>query len=317
MFEALRIPWLLVVCLLLAACGRQRWVEVEGKAMGMTWRAQVADATVESVRAEAVACFAKWELATSLWRADSELVRFNQAAAGRWIEVSEELWQAVTLALEVAEETEWALDITVGPLVALWGFSAAAVSGALPTDAQIEKVMADCQWRQLQMDPSQRAVRKRVPGLRLDVNCVVEGLALDELAGRLRAMGCNDFLLELGGELLAAGQSRRGGPWLAAVQSPDGGEGDVMAPVPLQDEALATSGTYRHRREQDGVVLNHIIDPRTGRPVTHRLVSVSVAHASAARADAYATALLVWGPKKGRELAERLGLRVFWVEAVK
>lgn len=307
--------YLLLWCLLLSACGRERWVEVEGRAMGMAWRIQAAGLPKETLNQEAETCFAKWDKATSLWRADSELVRFNQAPAGRWIEASAELWQAVTLAREVAEETEFGLDITVGPLVALWGFGAGARAGSIPAGEEIQRTREASQWRHLELDVGRRSIRKRAAGLRLDVNCVVEGLALDELAARLRALGCADFLLELGGELLAAGRSRRGGPWLAGVQSPDGGARDVMAPIALHNEALATSGTYRHRREEGGHILTHVIDPRTGWPVRHRLVSVSVVHESAARADAYATALLVLGPKWGREVAERLGLRVFWVEA--
>ncbi len=304
------------VFLLLTGCERRHWVAVEGSAMGMSWRFQVAGVSAQDLQTEAASCLARWEKATSLWRADSELVQFNQAPAGVWIEAGDELWSAVMLAREVAGETVGALDITVRPLVELWGFGAAARDdGGTPSEEEIQMTKEKCQWRHLDVDPAWRRMKKGVPGLRLDVNCVVEGLALDELAGWLRAQGCQDFLLELGGELLAAGESRQGGAWLAGVQSPDGQTGEIMTSMPLHNEALATSGTYRHRRELDGRIISHLIDPRSGRPVEHRLVSVSVAHPSCARADAYATALLVLGPVQGRAMAEQLGLRVFWIEA--
>lgn len=316
-----RSPWRRLVLLLLLLCGgvmgchRAKWVTVEGKALGMTWRAQVEGVTSEQVRKQVEDCLARWERATSLWRADSEITQFNRAPAGRWVQVGPELWQAVEIALEVAEQTDGALSITMEPLSNLWGFGPGVGKGKLPTEEQIAQVLADCHWSNLQRDATQRALKKRVAGLRLDVNAVVEGLVLDELAKGLRAQGGQHFLLELGGELLAAGQSPQGGPWVAGVQSPEGGVDEVMAPVVLQDEALSTSGTYRQQREQEGQRVTHVLHPGLGRPVSHRLVSVSVAHPRAALADAYATALLVLGPSKGRRVAEQLGLRVFWVEA--
>ena len=316
MFDGGKLARLVLMLLVLiqAGCERTRWVSVEGKALGMNWRAQVEGLAEETIRQEAQACLGRWERATSLWLADSEITRFNQAPAGQWIEVGPELWQAVELAAEVADQTDGALSITMAPLVNLWGFGAGAKKGPLPTDAQIEKVLAQCHWSNLQKEPTRRALRKRVPGVRIDVNAVVEGLVLDELAAQLRKLGAKHFLLELGGELLASGESPHGGPWVAGVQSPEGSAGEVMAPLVLNNEALSTSGTYRHQREQEGRRVSHVLHPGLGRPVSHRLVSVSVAHPRAALADAYATALLVLGPAKGRKVAERLGLRVFWVE---
>lgn len=301
--------------LLLASCGGNRWAEAEGRAMGMSWRIQAAGLDAATLRREAEDCFARWDKAASLWRADSDIVRFNQSPAGHWLAVGDELWRAVMLAREVAEETESALDITLEPLVSLWGFGPGQQPRDTPPDDKaVAAALEVSRWWQLSIDPAWKRLKKRVPGLRLDVNCVVEGLALDELGDRLKELGCRDFLLELGGELLAAGCNPQGQAWTTAVQSPEGGPDEVIATLALCDEALATSGTYRHRFLADGVAYSHVISPYSGRPINHNLVSVSVAHASCARADAYATALLVLGPKRGRMVADRLGLKVFWVE---
>jgi len=159
-------------------------------------------------------------------------------------------------------------------------------------------------------------MRKLTVGVEVNVNGVVEGLALAELARGLRAKGYRDFLLELGGELLAEGHSTRGKPWMAAVQVPGGDAEESFSMMPLSGLSLATSGTYRQRIVKDGTELSHLIDPATGRPVTHRLTSVSVVDGDCGRADGFATALLVLGSKKGRAVAERLGLKVIWIEAV-
>jgi thiamine biosynthesis lipoprotein len=169
----------------------------------------------------------------------------------------------------------------------------------------------------LEFDEEECLIRKLAEGVELNVNAVVEGLVLDELARGLRAKGYRDFLLEFGGELLAAGRSTTGKPWTVAVQVPGGDAKESFSMMPLSDMSLATSGTYRHLKVEDGKDFSHLIDPVTGRPVAHQLTSVSVMDADCGRADGFATALLVMGPEKGRAVAERLGLRVIWIEAVK
>jgi thiamine biosynthesis lipoprotein len=303
--------------LLLAACDEGAPLALEGEAMGMSWRAQIGGTGgAADLREEVEACFQRWEQATSLWREDSEVMRFNAAPAGEWMAVGKELWAAVRLAHEIAAETEGALDITIGPLVDLWGFGQGGGRGEVPSEEALERTLERCGWAYLEMDGAGRRLRKGRAGMRLNVNCVVEGLALEDLAARLRALGHGSFLLELGGEVLAAGESPRGGPWQVAVQAPEEANGEVFSMMPLRDGAVATSGTYRHRFKFEGKDYAHVIDPRTGRPVGHRVKSVSVMHPRCARADGYATALLVLGPERGRVVAERLGLRVIWIEAL-
>jgi FAD:protein FMN transferase len=290
------------------------WQVAEGEAMGMRWKVQARGGSRELLGKELAWRVAQWEAATSHWREDSELMRFNAAPMGEWVGVSDRLWMAVELAWQVAEQTDGALDITLGPLVEVWGFGPQGRHGERPSEAAVEQARQPCGWRHLERDEEGRRLKKRVAGLRLNVAAVVEGLVLEEWAGALRELGVEAFLLELGGELLAVGESPRGGPWLVAVQAPEGGGGESMAMLPLLDAALATSGTYRHQFEEGGRWFSHLLDPRTGRPVAHELVSVTVQHERAALADGYATALLVLGPVKGREVAARLGLRVFWIE---
>jgi thiamine biosynthesis lipoprotein len=131
---------------------------------------------------------------------------------------------------------------------------------------------------------------------------------LDKLAEHLESIGITKFLLEIGGEVLARGE------WRVGIQTPAAPPGEAAQILQLKDQSIATSGVYRQTFTAEGKQRSHILDPRTGRPVEHALASVSVIHSSAAQADGFATALLVMGPAKGRELAEKLGLRVVWFE---
>ena len=308
--------WMVVLAVFLGGCGGGEALVIEGESMGMRWRLQVAGGEAAGIQGEVARVMDGWEMAASLWREDSEIAQVNREPEGKWIKLGERLWSAVALARDVAREADGALDITIGPLVELWGFGLEG-GRERPSEQDIQRVLSRCGWRHLEFDEEECLIRKLAEGVELNVNAVVEGLVLDELARGLRAKGYRDFLLEFGGELLAAGRSTTGKPWTVAVQVPGGDAKESFSMMPLSDMSLATSGTYRHLKVEDGKDFSHLIDPVTGRPVAHQLTSVSVMDADCGRADGFATALLVMGPEKGRAVAERLGLRVIWIEAVK
>ena len=158
-----------------------------------------------------------------------------------------------------------------------------------------------------------RAARKRRPGVAVDLSAIAVGYAVDRVAELLGARGFDRYLVDIGGELRAAGAGPAGGPWRIAVQRPDAPEGRAQHLLPLADAAVATSGDYRRFYERDGRRYAHAIDPRTGAPVRHALASVTVVAASAAEADAAATALLVLGPDAGPRLAQARGLPALFV----
>jgi thiamine biosynthesis lipoprotein len=169
-------------------------------------------------------------------------------------------------------------------------------------------------FARLELAADGRSLRKTVPGLQLDVNGIAPGYAVDLIAERFDALGIRDYLVELGGEVRARGNSPAGRPWRVAVEAPLSGERKPFALVELDGLAVSTSGDYRDFREVSGRRFSHTLDPRTGAPVTHGLASVSVVHPSAAHADAYATALMVLGPDAGMALAGRLGLAALFIE---
>lgn len=248
------------------------------------------------------------------WNEHSELIRFNGSQSTAWQAVSPALFDAVSQARAVSEASGGAFDITVGPLVRAWGFGAGATAEpAVPSEATIARLLGRVGYARLELRAEPQALRKSLPGLEIDVDGIAPGWAVDRMAGRFDALGIQDYLVELGGEVRARGTSPEGRPWRVAVETPLAGERRAQAVIELDGTGVSTSGDYRDFREIDGRRISHTIDPRTGRPVSHDLASVTVVHASVAAADAWATALLVLGPGEGLALARREGLAALFI----
>jgi thiamine biosynthesis lipoprotein len=245
----------------------------------------------------------------STWDPAAELSRFNTSTSLDPFPVAPETFEAFRWAATLSAETGGAMDPTVGPLVDAWGFGADR-SAAPPDDATVERLRADVGMTLVELDPAGTWVRKRRPGVRCSFNAFVPGWAADRIASQLATRGYGDFLVDVGGELVARGRNADGQPWQVAIERPQVDGRSVERVVALDNVALATSGDYRNFRDVAGGRLPHILDPRTGRPVRHALASVSVLAPEAVRADALSTALMVMGPDDAMAFARARGLAV-------
>ncbi len=305
---------------LLAACARAPSPEAfRGDTMGTTYSVQVTrlpDGVSRGDLQSAIdAVFDETNRVFSTYDPDSETSRFNARQDTTPVAVSAELGALIAIANEIGAATDGAFDITVAPLVRAWGFGAGSeVAAAAPAPGELAALRGSVGRDKLQQVEGGRALRKLVPSLQLDFDGIAPGQAVDGIAGRFEALGVHDYLVEIGGEVRARGQSPAGRPWRVAVEAPLAGERQPYTLVELDGLAVSTSGDYRDFRILDGHRVSHTIDPRTGAPVTHRLVSVSVVHPSAAHADAYATALMVLGPEEGLATSARLGLAALFIE---
>ncbi len=243
----------------------------------------------------------------STWRTDSELSRFNAAPAGTPVPVSAELAHVVSVAQELARQSDGAFDVTVGPLVDLWGFGVRDRQG-VPSDEEIAAAVRAVGFRSLEVAREPPALRKWVDGLRIDLSAIAKGHGVDRLATLFDSAGCTDYLIDIGGEVRVRGRNPERVPWRIGVEIP--GEGRSGLVLGLSDAAVATSGDYRNFRLVDGALFSHTIDPRTGRPVAHDMASVTVLADTATRADGLATLINVLGPEDGLAFAERRGLAV-------
>jgi thiamine biosynthesis lipoprotein len=249
----------------------------------------------------------------STWREDSELSRFNASRSDAWLPVSSETAQVVAEALAVNRRTDGAFDPTLRPLVELWGFAARPVRALPPEPAALERARARTGAGAVEVRSEPPALRKHIPDLELDLSAIAPGFGVDAVAERLVSLGAARFLVEIGGELRCAGAGPRDGAWHVAIERPQPGAADWQRVLALRDAAVATSGTYRNFVDVAGQRFSHLLDPRSGAPVRHSLVSASVVAPTTSLADAFATGLLVLGPEAGPRVAEREGLAAFFV----
>lgn len=287
--------WVASFALLSLGCGYE-WAT--GEAMGTTYSIQ-ADCLGSLPNDRLDAELVRINALMSTYDPHSELSRFNRGPVDVTVPVSPELVEVVAAAFVVSEQTQGAFDATVAPLVALWGFGADAAR-RIPGDEDVTQALRSVSYRRVAHEHEPPTLTKLLPAT-LDLSGIAKGFAVDRLASLLDDSGCQAYLIEFGGEIKARANAPGGGPWRVGVESPSGP--DYVRTVLLGTNALATSGDYRQYRESDGVRVSHVIDPRTGYPVRHRLASVTVVADTAMMADAYATAMLVMGEAEARRFA--------------
>ena len=303
----------LVPLSVLAACGDQRVAEYQlsGSTMGTSFSVAVVTELVfdrQQLQAQIVATLENVEQRMSTYRRNSELSQFNYSSSTDWTPVSRELCEAVGDAIEIGHLTDGAFDITVGPLVNLWGFGPDDSRKEPPSAEAIDAAMLATGREYLHADCEVPAIRKDRAKLYIDLSAYAKGLAADDIAALLDSENIANYLVEIGGDLRARGHNANNAKWRIAIERPDQPGNAVEKIIHVHDLSVATSGDYRNFFEFEGRRYSHTIDPRTGRPVTHNLASVTVLGESAAFADAMATAMMVLGPEAGMALAEREGI---------
>lgn len=291
---------------------------LDGKTMGTFWRVSVIgvdEAKAQALRAKVQAQLDANDRLLSTWKNDSALMRFNHAADTRPWPVSEAMADIVTLSLRIGAKTDGAMDITVGPLVNLWGFGPDKQPVATPDAQAIAAAKARTGLQHLQVinQSGRQFLQKDIPDLFVDLSTVGEGYAADHLARLMEQEGISRYLVSVGGALVSRGMNGEGKPWRVAIQKPTDRENAVQAIVDINGHGISTSGSYRNYYELDGKRISHVIDPQTGQPITHKLVSVTVIAPTALEADGWDTGLMVLGPEKAQQVVREQGLAVYMI----
>ncbi len=315
------MPRSLIICLALlalAACDSSLpQLDLDGSALGTSFVVSIVEPPVdldaEQLRKDVVAVLQRVDELASTWRDDSELTVFNADQSIDWIPVSTEFCVLLERSQEVSRVTDGAFDLTIGPLVNLWGFGPEGQIVTPPSAADIEAAQRRVGFDKLETDCNERLVRKDEPDLYVDLSGWAKGHAVDQLAEMLNQEGFDNYLVEVGGELRVKGLNRESRKWAIGVEAPSTSARVPHAVINVTNTSVATSGDYRNYFEHAGQRFSHTIDARTGRPVTHNLAAVTVIEASAAYADAMATALLVLGPDAGPALAEQLRIAAYFL----
>lgn len=308
-----------VVCLMLflhvACSGPQNATQhtISGQTMGTTFTVkimeyQASDLVFGELEARINELLKEVNRQMSTYIPDSELSQFNQYRKTDWFPISKDLAIVLDQSLKISEMSGGAFDVTVGPLVNLWGFGPEEREG-VPDGEEIAQRLAQTGYKRVKVRLSPPAVRKDLPEIYCDLSAIAKGFGVDKIADYLEGLGIDDYLVEIGGEVRAKGHNDKDQPWRIGVQSPRE-RSTVNNVIKLQDRSVATSGDYMNYFEKDGVRYSHTIDPKTGRPITHKLASVTVIHESCMIADGMATAINVLGPIKGYAFAMKNQLAV-------
>jgi FAD:protein FMN transferase len=312
---------LVALYLLLCGCSRTpELVKLQGKAQGthynITYWAAQPSLQPEALQAQVDARLQQIDASLSNYRADSAIEVFNQLRSTEPQAVPAELLALVDMARPIAEASQGCYDLTIKPLFELWGFKKAAFQR--PSDADIQRLRASIGMEKLQRLPDGR-LQKALPEITIDVSSIGQGYSVGEMANLLERAGITDYLVELGGEMQLRGKKPGGESWRVAIEKPLAGQQQWQKILALKAPgslAIMTSGTYRHYFDVEGTRYSHILDARTGKPVQHNTLSVTVFHQNPSLADAWSTALLCLGTQEGLPLANRSGLSALFIEDV-
>jgi thiamine biosynthesis lipoprotein len=283
---------------------------LQGETMGSAWTVKIAGplpVSAAQLRQGAQAQFEAVNQALSTYRTTSALSVFNANDSGEWVAIDPELAAVMGYALSLAERSGGTYDVTVGPLVNLWGFGPDPAARRVPDAAAIAQAREHVGWRKVEVDVAHHRARKDA-GVRVDLSSLGKGRGVDRVATYLDAQGLSNYLIDLSGKLRAHGRNGAGAAWRVGVEQPgaDPATGRGTRPpaiVTLQDASVASAGDYRRYFEVNGQHYSHIIDPHTGFPVTHSTVSATAVAATCMEADALATVLMVMPPELALRLA--------------
>lgn len=310
--------WLVAFASLLILAGCEKpaeQVHLSGPTMGTTYNikyiVQPDIPSAEAIQTEVDRLLEEVNDQMSTYRKDSELSRFNQYQGSEPFTVSEQTATVVKEAIRLNQLTEGALDVTVGPLVNLWGFGPEARPEVVPSDAELAERKAKTGIHHLSVQGNQ--LIKTLPNLYVDLSTIAKGWGVDVVADYIQSQGIHNYMVEVGGEIRLKGVNREGIPWRIAVEKPSVEERAIQEIIEPGDMAIATSGDYRNYFERDGVRYSHIIDPTTGKPIANKVVSVTVLDKSSMTADGLATGLMVLGDVKGMEVANQNNIPVLMI----
>jgi thiamine biosynthesis lipoprotein len=304
----------------LAGCGSQAGItRIGGETMGTTWQAvyRSTAAPVEDESAEVEALLEDINQSLSTYLDDSLISAINRESDPEfWHPVDRHFQTVFDRARFVYADTGGAFDPAVGPLVDAWGFGPDGPEGT-PEPRSIESLLGLVSFEAFELRISPPGIRKTIPGAKLDFSAIAKGYGVDALGELIESWGVADYFVEVGGEVRARGQHPEGRPWRVGIERPAGealDRAEIQSVLTLRDASLATSGTYRNYRIQDGRRIAHILNPATGYPGESPLLSVSVLAEDTMTADAYATAFMVMGLDAALGLVEsRDGLEASFI----
>ena len=288
--------------------------EFGGPTMGSTYTVKYVRSkdspSVELLKRETDAILAEVDVQMSTYRDDSAIEQFNHAPAGTCQAMPDGVLELVDAGRVLHEQSQGAFDLTLEPLLNLWGFGPKARAEKVPTAEQLTAARARVGMQHLRRDGQQLCKEVDV---QVDFNSIAAGYAVDKLVQHFTELGVTSYMVEVTGELKAAGKKPDGQPWRIGLEAPQDGQRVAQRVLAVDGYGISTSGDYRNYFEEEGQRYSHTLDPLTGAPITHKLAAVTVVDKSTLRADGLSTVLMVMGTERGLAFAERMGIAAFFV----
>jgi thiamine biosynthesis lipoprotein len=304
---------LLLAVVTLSGCGEQL-LEFGGPTMGSRYSVKYLRGdkgpTVEQAQAATEAILAEVDQQLSTYRDDSLIAQFNAMPANSCQLMPAQLLALVAFAEQLSVQSAGAFDLTLEPLLNLWGFGPQSSIQQVPTAAQIAQVSERVGYQHLRVDGQ---LLCKDADVAVDFNSIGAGYAVDRISARLAELGVSSYLVEATGELKAQGQKPDGSAWRIAIEAPLEHQQVAEKILSLDGYGVSTSGDYHNYFERDGLRYSHSLDPQTGAPIRHTLAQVTVVDRSVQRADGLSTLLMVLGPELGLQFAEREGIAALFV----
>lgn len=242
----------------------------------------------------------------------SEISEFNSSLSTEWFSISKDFAYVVNQSIEIGKLTNNSLDITIGPVVNIWGFGPDQRPKTIPTDEEIFETKKLVGLDNIELDFDSSLIRKKIKRLKIDLSSTAKGFGVDKVFDYLKDLGYKNIMVEIGGEVRTSGLNHKNDKWKIGISEADH-SGGINKVVELSNLSMATSGDYWNYFEENGIRYSHTIDPITGKPITHKLASVTVFDSTCVRADGLATALFVMGPEKGYQFAVDMELAVYQI----
>jgi len=295
--------------------GSAQEFHLQGRTMGTTYNIKIVGKSAQydlaTLQSDIDAALVQVNSEMSTYQKDSQITLFNKSEGKEPVAISTGFRTVLSEAIRLGAMTDGLLDVTVGPLVNLWGFGPDYQPERIPTDQELMAARKRIGLNNIHLN--NQGLSKTIPDVYIDLSTIAKGWGVDVVAELLQAKGINNYLVEIGGEMRLKGFKANGTLWHIAIEKPITSERSVHQVVVPKDNAVATSGDYRNYIEVEGKRFSHIIDPSTGMPIDHKLVSVTVIHPSSMTADGLSTAIMVMGPDKGLAFANTHELAVMMI----
>lgn len=313
----------ILLCVLLLSCSSPETplISLSGKTMGTTYSVKYvnSDGATTSLSPKQVQDKIELLLANinqlmSTYIPDSELSMLNKVQAGVSFPISAETEFVLREALKLNRLSQGMLDITIGPIVNLWGFGPTKRPNKIPSQTLLDETLAYVGVNQFTLTNSE--VVKHHQNVYIDLSTIAKGYAVDRIADLLMQNSLSNYLVEIGGEMRVAGTKANQEKWIIAIEKPISGERAIQQIISIGDNAIATSGDYRNYYEENGVRYSHLINPKTAYPIQHNLVAVTVVSPTSIAADGLATALIIMGSEQGIKLAESQSIAALFITKV-